>query len=160
MKLDMIVLDPNTNKRSVFDFWRDLGGHPNTLVPQVEIQKSKTERLFVFGSSIIVSSFMKIRFELTKPQAFFTLGAHLRRHFGRPRPPRGRIAKTPPDHCSTVYSKGIDTSHDYAIMHAIPNHRRIFNRRTDSEMTLQWRLTTMFDYFSFLGVSLLAHPFY
>ena len=48
-----------------FDFWWGLGGHP--LAPKVEIQKSKTECLFVFGSSIIVSSFMKIRFELTKP---------------------------------------------------------------------------------------------
>ena len=37
------------------------------LPPKVEIQKSKTERLFVFASSIVVSSFMKIRFELTKP---------------------------------------------------------------------------------------------
>ena len=48
-----------------FDFWECLLGYPHD--PKVEIQKSKTERLFVFGSSIIVSSFMKIRFELTKP---------------------------------------------------------------------------------------------
>ena len=48
-----------------FDFWECLLGYPHDA--QVKIQKSDTVRLFVFGSSIIVSNFMKIRFELTKP---------------------------------------------------------------------------------------------
>ena len=73
--------------------------------PQVKILKSETERLCVCWSSIIVSSYMEIRCELMKGPIFDVI-------LVTPGPPRGRIAKILPDHCSTVHSKGIDTSHD------------------------------------------------
>ena len=71
-----------------FDFWRDLGGHPNPLAPQVEIQKSETERLFLFGSSNRVK-FHEDQFRSDEALGFFHFRGSSSTSFWAPLAPLG-----------------------------------------------------------------------
>ena len=74
-----------------FDFWRDLGGHPNPLAPQVEIQKSETERLFLFGSSNRVK-FHEDQFRIDEALGFFHFRGPSSTPFWAPLAPLGDVS--------------------------------------------------------------------